>query len=428
MRRSISAIVALTFAFVLSFGVSVATADPMVVTLDYTWEGEDPDEPDLSKLTWFNSGTSDIVAVDECDVGLFTSCDTFPGESAPMVSADPTDTFNEGDYAGWVFKAPGGPDVYFEHVVARGVNVTGPDALNLESNGPLGFLALREGDDLVVGEGTEGTAPFTLDEDGGPGVDSVLLGIGINDQPFAQKRWTGLKSMEVTLGDDVAPVATIDAPTGWIDETPTTIPVEAEDGGLGLTLVLYRAAKRNPAHLFDFATVGKLVCEMLIEEEPELKDLCPRQTPTGFELPLNPANLREGYTNLFFQTGDMHDNSDDQTIPIKIDTQQPSVSLGGSFTTAPGMVLDGALYELEVDAADGNATVHNSGVKKIQVLVDNVEIDSDTQACPGDDCEMELDTDIEPDNWANGEHQLKVKVTDQVGHVKTTTVDFEVDR
>jgi hypothetical protein len=242
-------------------------------------------------------------------------------------------------------------------------------------------------------------------------------------QTLTEKHWVGIDTITLAY-EKTVPTGTISPPTGWIDETYPGIPIEAEDQGLGLVVTLMLGTKRNPSSIWDWYSVGDSYCDAAT-----LLSGCPMSLPTGYRLDIRPSLMKEGYSSASMVVGNAFgEGLNSGSFPLQIDTQQPSFSLGGSFTTAPGMVLDGPLYELETDAADGNATVHNSGVKKIQVLVDNVEIDSDSQSCPGDDCGMELDTDIEPDNWSNGEHTLTVKVTDQVGHVKTQNVDFEVDR
>lgn len=420
-------VVAFAFGFVV-LAVAPASAEPIEIKFTYTWSGEEANQSDLDRLDWIESGSSDFEEADECDSVLLFSCDIFP-DAAPIAKAEASGTYSTGDFAGYNYTVPGGPEVYIRQVDAEGVSVTGPDLLSLETQGPTTFIGIWDGTTLAGGDATTETDTVEMHEEGEEGLNQVVFGMIDNGDPFSEDHWSGLMSMDVTLGDDTEPTATIEAPEEWIDETVTSIPIDAEDNGLGLLFALYRAAKRNPENPFDLYYSSAVVCEELFANEGEYtEDLCPQETPVGFSVPIDPAAIREGYRTLEFSVLDLAENTYQENIPIKIDTQGPTSSLGGSFMSAAGMVLDGALYELEVDAADGNATVHNSGVKKIQVLVDDVEIDSDTQSCPGDDCAMELDTDIEPDNWSNGEHELKVKVTDQVGHVKTTTVDFEVDR
>ena len=267
--------------------------------------------------------------------------------------------------------------------------------------------------------------------EGSAGDRQIKLGMyGDSMAAMGQDHWAGLGSVHLTVGDDVDPVMTVDMPDGWIDESPFEIPITAEDNGLGILYVLMLTGKRG-GHVLSLYSKGEIICDEYDAETAYIPIDCPLSTPPGFALELDPMDLREGITAPSFLAAGLPENSDEQQHTLRIDTMDPVVNLAGTFTTAPGMVLDGPSYSLESDASDGSGTGNaaNSGVVEIEVLIDDVAIDSDSDTCGlAGNCTLGLDTDIDPDDYTNGEHVLKVKATDAVGHVKTETVEFEVDR
>ncbi|HTU14848.1 MAG TPA: hypothetical protein VMF31_06605 [Solirubrobacterales bacterium] len=409
----------------------IASADPPVVRDAFGWDASDENSTDLPGLTWSSSGGGDYEKREGCDVDMFGSCEFFGDPSDPLVRVDASGTYPVGSRAGWTYTVPGGPDTYLKKVSATAINVTGESELTLETGEPRAYLGVWDGSGWSASETSIETEGFGIFDHLGDEDDrQVKFGIEAASAPsFAEDHWAGMAALVAELGDDVPPLQTVDpldVPSGWVDETPIDIPVAAEDNGLGLLNITAIGSKRVAANPFDW-----YVATESFDCVGNTDDPCPLEAPSGTEITIEPALMREGHALLSIGVFDAKENlavNEDYDHNMKIDTKDPVVTLGGSFTTAPGMVLDGPLYALESDAVDGNLTVANSGVVKIEVLVDDVVIDSDTQSCATENCDMGLDTDIDPDNYANGAHVLKVKATDAVGHVKTETVPFEVDR
>ncbi|MBN8867743.1 MAG: hypothetical protein J0H98_09325 [Solirubrobacterales bacterium] len=412
--------------------VGVGGVANAALPMDYwMWSGEDVRPGSVGHFGWASTGGGDYQQLDECDSGVPMMCDLLT-EETPIVLAEKTGTYPNGSSATWTYTVPGGPDTYIKSGGMVAVNITGESELLNEVGEPTAFVGIRDASGWVEYDETDEMASIeAMSAAGEPGDRQIQIGMKALSTPsMSYDHWVAPFAQVVELGDDVAPEQDLDVDQFdgiWVDESPLDIPVSAEDNGLGIKDVAAVGPKRNPAGPLDmYATTDQLGCE------GNSDDPCPLVSPSGTKVTVDPSQLKEGHTFVSVGARDAAENVADSVngydVDLSIDTKEPAVTLGGSFTTAPGMVLDGPSYDLEVDAEDGDAVVANSGVVKIQVLIDNVEIDSDTQSCPVENCGMELDPEILPDNYANGPHQLKAKVTDAVGHVKTTTVDFEVDR
>jgi hypothetical protein len=102
---------------------------------------------------------------------------------------------------------------------------------------------------------------------------------------------------------------------------------------------------------------------------------------------------------------------------VKVDNTLPFVDVEGMLWDAENEVLyDGTTYDLSVDAADGDSSDPESGVKSIEILVDGVRADYATQSCSVDNCEMQRSWTFNPANYSEGDHGIDVVVTDQAGN------------
>ncbi len=218
-------------------------------------------------------------------------------------------------------------------------------------------------------------------------------------------------------------------PTGWVNEDPFTIPASSSDEGLGLEFVLAFGAERG---VTPWASGGTWNGSWVPGCEGNTADPCPATTPNDFEIEIRPAELREGESSITMGAVDpMFNVSNDGSgvqFDLKVDTIKPDLDLSGSFMTAPGMVLTGPDYTIDADAYDGETGKENSGVVDLRILIDGVPYDADSAPCATENCSLDLSYGIDSDMFGNGEHVMKVKATDAVGHVTTETIDFEIDR
>lgn len=402
---------------------------------DFDWTGTGPGFTNrVDMLDYYEYASGDeFTSHDECGPLMFYSCTLFSGK-APFVHADSSADFTDLDAGLWLYTTPGGPDSYVAKATSRVAHVTGESIFTLEPGLPFGATGLWDGDSFDEAEVSVKTEEFGItDVEGEPGIRQVAAGMvsGFPD-PVPEDHWTGWEKLEVELGDGVEPVGEIDpntVPDGWIDETPFQVGLEASDDGLGLRTAAVVGGDRDPNSPWEWLEGTVQAFGWIDECIGNTDDPCPAETPNGFAPTVDPALLPEGHSELDRLLADGGGGAHAAyEQPISIDTIDPKVDLAGSFMSAPGMVLTDPSYTLEVDATDGETGKENSGVVDLKVLIDDVVIDSDSQSCPVENCELDLSPTIDADDYSNGPHQLKVKATDAVGHVKTATVDFEVDR
>jgi len=410
-------------------GVAATSSAAPPVIDQFNWFDGDPLTADVDMLGWEQSDGGDYEQRDECDVDMPNSCDAFSA-AGPFVRAGTPGTYPSGSSAGWVYTVPGGPDAYIKELTAWGANIQSSPT----PTEPHAFLGLWNGSSWSALDTADETSALSLEEvEGEPGDRQMKFGMKADSTVSeTDDHWAALATMTATLGDDVSPVLDYDTgaiPTGWVNEDPFTIPAPAYDEGLGLEYVVAFSGGRGATPWAPGAVWGDgwdANCD------GNTSSPCPADSPNDFELEIRPAEIREGVNPTSLAAVDAMGNVSNDNLAtvfdLKVDTIKPEVELTGSFMTAPGMVLDGPIYSLDSLATDGEFFKENSGVTDLKVLIDDVVIDSDSQSCPTENCDLGLDTDIDPDNYTNGDHVLKVKATDAVGHVKTETVEFEVDR
>ena len=344
-----------------------------------------------------------------------------------IVAAEGSVSFEAGDMGIYYVNPPGYQDAYIDSVdVDKWAYYKGTDPLDPDDpRAVFGTISSEDGfdDDAVyVTDPTFNGSPMTFRG----GRDTGAFGFGLvseeNSTP-TDIHAAYLGKVTLRYGDRQDPELTEFSSVHedqWVGEQPFDASIEASDTGLGLSQVRVSAPLTPPD---EYGSAWEANCEGTHASR------CPEYTPTGAKVTVDPSELPEGTNTLTATAWDITDRtSDPLEMDIKVDKTKPGIDLGGTFMTAPGMVLDGPTYGLEVEATDGTVGDPNSGVVDLKVKIDNVLVDSDSQACATQNCTLGLDPTIDPDNYSNGSHQLRVEATDAVGHVRTTTVDFTVDR
>lgn len=428
LRRMLAAVVACCL-MAMTGSVATASAAPPVVD-QFNWVDGEPITPSVGMFPWSASGGGDYEQRDECDVDMEYSCDTFP-DGGPLIRAGSPGSYPAGSKAERVYTVPGGPDAYIKEVSAVGINAQ----LGTAPSEPHAFIGLWNGSSWTAKDTNDDLGYVALEEEEGEEGDrQVRFGLEADSAVTpADEHWAGMARMTAELGDDGHPVLDYDPgdiPTGWVNEDPFTIAAPAYDEGLGLFAVVAFSSSRGATPWAPGA--GTWGDGWSGECQGNTESPCPLETDPGLELEVRPAEIREGVNTMAIAAVDANFNQSNNgaatVFDLKVDTINPKVDLSGSFMSAPGMVLTGSSYTLNTDATDGEPWKENSGVVEIKVLVDDVVIDSKSASCATENCEMDLKTEIEPDDYTNGEHLLKVKVKDAVGHVRTRITDFEVDR
>jgi len=113
---------------------------------------------------------------------------------------------------------------------------------------------------------------------------------------------------------------------------------------------------------------------------------------------------------------------------VRYDTTPPEIELAGALYGARDD-LDGGAWTLEVHAEDGDAGAPGSGVAGISVTVDDPHdpfVDEQPQdtCSESSNCTLDGDFTIDADELAEGDHELRVVVTDFAGNRSTRTLSI----
>jgi Tol biopolymer transport system component len=242
-------------------------------------------------------------------------------------------------------------------------------------------------------------------------------------------RRASLGGTNIYLRDPEAPDASLTnhtLPGGWVDQATPTFDLNAIDSGLGIySLDFYRPKVGGP---LDFGELGHYE---KVSETPGCtggaQAPCPRSF--GHSFSYDTAQMPEGINSLWVNTHDplsddpAHTRKTEWTVPV--DRSPPEFEASGSLTTN-----DGQGYELDVHATDGDRGDHDpahastarSGVKSIEVLVDNERVAYSEEPCTDSwgSCSLDLPHyELDPSAYSEGDHEIKLVVTDQVGHTAT---------
>lgn len=196
----------------------------------------------------------------------------------------------------------------------------------------------------------------------------------------------------------------------WFDAAAGTVTFTPRDIGFGLTR--YTLTGTYGSKVTNVSCTGKL------------NSPCP--LAPGPQQLFYPTNLMpEGTSNLdLYVTDIVNNDSLHRYFPVKVDRTAPNVTLSGSAYDGVGFE-DGAEGQLRVDAtdgaSDGNPANARSGVKSIEILVDDVQQDYVENPSPCDNCALIDEWGYSSADYSAGTHTIKVVVKDQMGHPKTSS-------
>ena len=162
---------------------------------------------------------------------------------------------------------------------------------------------------------------------------------------------------------------------------------------------------------------------------------CPRQAGSAVNTPnvqaqpyYDPAELPPtGEIQATYTATDPVGNvSSAKPFTLKIDHKDPKVTLSGSLTeqAAIGDGLDE--YTLDYTATDGTAFEPQSGVKKVEVKVDEKTYKTDRPGCTTKNCEDRETWILDASQFSYGKHTVEVIAEDAVGRPTTKTLEIEL--
>jgi hypothetical protein len=113
---------------------------------------------------------------------------------------------------------------------------------------------------------------------------------------------------------------------------------------------------------------------------------------------------------------------------VKVDRTAPDIQLSGSLKQAEGTEVAPGHYQLVAALRDGNASgpdsARRSGVRSIEISIDNDPKLTDDQDCATDSCPMDKTLDVDTADLGGGSHTVKVTADDQMGHTSTQSFKF----
>jgi hypothetical protein len=254
----------------------------------------------------------------------------------------------------------------------------------------------------------------------------------------------------ITLTDPEPPTITDMGQSGttdWISEGNFTVQPSAADAGLGiksLTLTVPKAGSSATQTRTHTCTGRKA------NPCPATWTL-PSGADAGFGYSTSDADptasgsqpMPEGTNTVTLTATDALGKTTVATRSVNIDRSAPRVELSGGFVdaaTATASYPDGTVtvasdgtrtlrnnqYGILVQASDGTTQTPESGVKSIEFKVDGQRKDYTEQLCADASCTLEYDWLFDAAAYAAGPHLVSVVVTDQLGHITTSTYPVNV--
>lgn len=252
----------------------------------------------------------------------------------------------------------------------------------------------------------------------------------------SKRRDTYMADAYIAVVDEDAPVIKqLNPPSHWLNTTPETIPFKFEDKGLGVRSAgISFDGSALPGWGFDLlcsATTASPCPRRARSSTPELKGEA--QTALAYY----PGSLPTGIDTLTVTAGDVmwglgiggHTASGE--VVVKVDHTAPEVTLSGSLTEQGTLGTHRPTYALKVNAKDGTEAAPQSGVKKVEVLVDGKKVAMPEEAewepdCLTENCHLNDEWLMNASEYGTGPHEVKVVATDAVGNTTTRTLQVEL--
>ena len=246
----------------------------------------------------------------------------------------------------------------------------------------------------------------------------------VSVQNHSQYRHAYVGDAVLVLSDNDFPgIGNMGAPAGWVNNTPTAIPFEATDTGLGV----YRVQVQEPTSSGGSQVTNTFWGCTGIADNP-----CPRTwNSTQHAITWDPSVMPQGEDFVKVWAVDaLEQASQPSETRIKVDHTAPALSVSGSALEQATVGTGQSSYTVKLAATDGTTAAPQSGVVREVVKVDNVVEKEFTQTCTKS-CEMAREWILESRKYADGVHTIEVFAVDGVGlasPTKTFTVDLHPDR
>ncbi len=183
--------------------------------------------------------------------------------------------------------------------------------------------------------------------------------------------------------------------------------------------------------------MAQIVGEQDLDCEPDWREAvhCPQTQRVDVGI-TQPNPLADGINEftVYGEDAAFDDQGDgngwDSTFVARVDTTAPKLDLSGPGYDLRGQDVGEATYKVHLRGYDDEQHFLDpdssaSGVKSMQLLVDDVVVDSTSRPCDqaclnGDALDFDADLTFNADLATVGLHSLKARVTDQAGNVTTS--------
>lgn len=221
----------------------------------------------------------------------------------------------------------------------------------------------------------------------------------------------------VWLNDRYAPATALLRHLGWTsvdwyDVATLNTDMFAADGGLGVKYFRFRAAgqadknrSHNCAgHRLDRCPTGQSGGGYVYSGDARV---------SGDQFQFSTGPLPDGVNQVYGDAGDVVGNWKTYSLDVKVDHSAPRVTFGGSLYERAGQSVEYGVYKVRAIGTDSY-----SGVVRVQMLLDGVEIANATRAaCDG--CSLTAEASVETYGLPPGQHTVVATATDRLGHVST---------
>jgi DNA-binding beta-propeller fold protein YncE len=250
----------------------------------------------------------------------------------------------------------------------------------------------------------------------------------------AKLRDTYMADAYVWVVDEEPPKITrLEGPQHWLNTTPEPITFEIEDLGLGVKWTPLSFEGHEIPGGFNLPCTGTTASP------------CPRRVRSSSgkpgEVQANlaavPTSLPTGRDPVTLMVGDpmwsqgVAANTTSQTVVLKVDHTAPEVALSGSLTEEASIGTHRSSYALRIHATDGVEGAPQSGVKKVEVLVDGKkkvmpEEEEWEPNCQSQNCPFNGEWTMNASEYGAGPHEVKVIATDAANNPATKTLQVEL--
>lgn len=220
-----------------------------------------------------------------------------------------------------------------------------------------------------------------------------------------------------------APPTITGLPSGWTNTLPASFKVTSTQGGIGINSF----GVTFPGGGYPTRSVFATACN-----RPFLPPYAPcPQSPPPIDVPIRQTVPEGIHTINVDATTPGLASAATSTATLKVDRQAPLISAGGSFFAADGVVSSSANYDFDIEATDSGPGIPTSGIRKIELYVDDVlveTVDNATQCGAAAGCPQTstLKHSLDASSYGDGEHTAEIVVTDAAGNEAgdTAAVDF----